>query len=256
MFKEKDKIAKEFMGKIINLSQIKNILLEGKRFPIVFLGDSITSAEWVHPNWREIVEYVLKEELQEKMGDWKIPSWGIRGINSGLDGASSEDLLVHLESDVFFYKPSMVICITGKSDMHYKISPIVHKENVTRLIQKITAKVPYFVFCTSTASLTKEFNQRYEPYVEWVKSLFPRPKAQFVNLFEKYRKFNLARLFTFISGGNEAVGFEPGDIDTLHPNQLGNAYIAKVILKEVFDIDFDPEKYIKETLEGKMYPGY
>lgn len=46
-----------------------------------------------------------------------------------------------------------------------------------------------------------------------------------------------------------------GDIDPHHPNQLGNAYIAKVILKETFDVDFDPEKYIKEMVAGEKFPG-
>jgi lysophospholipase L1-like esterase len=241
----------------ILLGEIRKILSKGKKFRIVFLGDSITSTEWVHPNWREIVEYVLKEELQKKMGgDWERPSWNIRGINSGLNGAATSDLLDHLESDVFFYKPEMVICIAGKNDMHYKVSPVQHKENVKKLIEKITTKVPYFVFCTSTPSLTKEFNDGYKVYVELVRSLFPCPRTCFVDLFKEYQKFDLTKFFTFISEGNEVVGFKPGDIDTLHPNQLGNAYIAKVILKEVFGLKFDPKRYIKQTREGKMYPGY
>jgi len=49
---------------------------------------------------------------------------------------------------------------------------------------------------------------------------------------------------------------EGGESDLEHPNQLGNAYIAKIILKEVFDIDFDADKYIRETFEGLKYPGY
>ncbi|MEA3449779.1 MAG: hypothetical protein U9Q85_02265 [Patescibacteria group bacterium] len=67
----------------------------------------------------------------------------------------------------------------------------------------------------------------------------------------------MKKIFTFVSeNGNADAGIEPGAIDFGHPNQLGNAYIAKIILKEIFDIDFDPELYIKETLEGKKYPSY
>ena len=59
-------------------------LKQGSTFKIVFLGDSITSAEWVHPNYREIIEYVLKQELENDLEDWKLPSWGIRVSILGL----------------------------------------------------------------------------------------------------------------------------------------------------------------------------
>ncbi|KKS30698.1 MAG: hypothetical protein UU92_C0021G0013 [candidate division WWE3 bacterium GW2011_GWA1_42_12] len=45
------------------LEKVTKSLKENGSYRILFLGDSITSAEWVHPNWREIVEYVLKEEF-------------------------------------------------------------------------------------------------------------------------------------------------------------------------------------------------
>ena len=92
----------------MKLEILKNHLLSGKRFKIVFLGDSITSAEHVHPNWREIVEYVLKEELSKKV-DWKIPSWGTRCFNSGFDGATTKDIVDRLEPDVFIYKPETAL---------------------------------------------------------------------------------------------------------------------------------------------------
>ena len=78
-----------------------NSLYEKGSYKIVFLGDSITSAEWVHPNWREIVEYVLREELSAKFEDWKLPSWGVRCVNSGFDGSTTRDWLNLLDSSVF-----------------------------------------------------------------------------------------------------------------------------------------------------------
>ena len=72
----------------LSINQIKDYLNENDKFRIVFVGDSITSIEWVHPNWREIVEYVIKEELEKVISDWRIPSWQIRGINCGFDGGN------------------------------------------------------------------------------------------------------------------------------------------------------------------------
>jgi hypothetical protein len=59
----------------LSINQIKDYLNKNDKFRIVFVGDSITSTEWVHPNWREIIEYVIKEELEKIISDWRIPSW-------------------------------------------------------------------------------------------------------------------------------------------------------------------------------------
>ncbi len=68
-----------------------------------------------------------------------------------------------------------------------------------------------------------------------------------ISMFVLYKKYPTEKFFTFL---------DEGDIDLQHPNQLGNAYIAKVILKEVFNVEFDPDKYIYDTLSGVKHPGY
>src|SRR3989344_1365212 len=97
---------------------LKNTIQNGI-YKIVFIGDSLTSAEWVHPNWREIVEYVLKEELSNQFSDWKIPSWNIRCINSALDGSTTLDYLTRLDDHVFFYKPQLVSIMLGANDSYF-----------------------------------------------------------------------------------------------------------------------------------------
>ena len=240
----------------LNLQIIKNDLLNDGKFNIVFLGDSLTSAEWVHPNWREVIEYVLKEELIKIFDDWKIPSWGIRCYNSGFDGASTKDLTDRLENHVFSYRPDLVICIIGDNDMVYGITPEESREYTKQLIQNITSQIPKLVYCSTIASGNKNYNQRYEKYLEQIISLFPQPKVQFLNLYKIFQQYSLNKFFTFVSSGNPEVGIKPGEIDFLHPNQLGNAYLAEILLKEIFQIDFNPEKYLQDTLSGKMYPEY
>ncbi|NMB56729.1 hypothetical protein GYA19_02210 [Candidatus Beckwithbacteria bacterium] len=46
---------------MILVQDIKQTLLKTSKYWIVFTGDSITSCEWVHPNWRDIVIYVLQD---------------------------------------------------------------------------------------------------------------------------------------------------------------------------------------------------
>ena len=240
-----------------SLATVKEKLLKENRFKIVFFGDSITSTEWVHPNWREIIEYVLKGELEKQIGDWKISSWRITCINSGLDGATTDDYLAHLDSHVINFQPQLLIWIVGSNDQLYKFGGKKHQVNVQKIVDILAPKMDYLIVCSDSTRLNDKANHIYEN--EYLKTLaqvsFPK-NAIFVDLFRKYKQLDLKRFFTFISGGNEVAGMKPGDIDFAHPNQLGNAYIAKIILEEAFQVKFDPEKYIQTTLSGHMYPSY
>ena len=81
-----------------NLEKIEKKLRQGDWYRIAFLGDSITSAEWVHPNWREITEYVLKDKMETILGEWETPSWKIRCYNAGFNGGiDSVHVIVRIE---------------------------------------------------------------------------------------------------------------------------------------------------------------
>lgn len=200
---------------------------------------------------------MLKEELATLIGDWKIPSWKIRCINAGFDGSTSRDLLNLLEDGVLIYKPSMVLCMIGDNDVHLGVSVEEYKRNIRELINRIgSSGVKDFIILTPPPVLNDKINERFMPYMDEIKKLFPSDKAVLIDLYKDFENIDLGPLYTFISTGNDVVGIKPGEIDFLHPNQLGNAYIAKFILKRLFDIEFDPEKYIQSTLRGDMYPEY
>src|SRR3989304_8891974 len=130
------------------LEKMTNALKENDSYRVVFLGDSITSAEWVHPNWREIVEYVLKEEMSAKLEDWKLSSWGIRCINSGFDGSTTKDWLNLLDSGVLAYEPDMVIVMGTVNDMDLGISVEEHVENLKKVLDRVSSMVGDVVYCT------------------------------------------------------------------------------------------------------------
>ena len=237
---------------MITLQEIAEAIKTKNKYWIVFTGDSITSCEWVHPNWREIVEYVLKEELTDVTGDWKIPSWGIRCFNFAYDGSTSKDLLDKLD-DIKIVKPDLVINVGGGNDRLFGISPSEQEKNVRTIINKLGTKV---VWATSIPAFSGNKNSEYESYAKLITQIPQSENLQIVDIFSKYMKFSLDRFFTFKSEANPEEGIKEGDLDVWHPNQLGNAYIAKVILKEVFGIEFDPDKYIKDTLSGEKFPEY
>lgn len=242
---------------MITLKEIKEYLLSGKHFKIVFFGDSITSTEWVHPNWREIIEYVIKFSLVDQMDDWKLPEWNIRAINSGYDGASQQDLLDRFDEAITKHEPDLVVFLEGAADIVWTMTIPQYLGLAKKFIERVRSNSRYFVFGGSIPTNKPELNLRIAPYIEELKKIFPIDRVKFINLFEELPKFDMSRFFTFANPyGNKLVGMKRGEIDWVHPNQLGNAYIAKVILEKGFGIKFDPEKYIRETNGGKMYPGF
>ncbi len=228
-----------------------------KIYRIAFYGDSITSAEWVHPNWREIIEYVLKDFLVTKTKEWWIPSWRIRADNCALDGATTIDLNEEIDRYVLKLNPNLIILMAGKNDIYKGVGIREHEQELEKLLTGFKESKIKTIFCSSTPSLEDKINKKFKPYTENYSKITDKCDTQYVNIFEKLQKFPLKSFFTFkLPFPNEAVGLKKGDLDPLHPNQLGNAYIAKILLKDIFGIEFDAEKYKKGVDNGDMYPKY
>jgi len=238
------------------LESLRTELVHGNAINIVFIGDSITSTEWVHPNWREIIEYVLKEDMTTKINDWKIPSWNLRCFNCGFDGSTTDDILRMMDSKIMSLKPNIAIYLENTNEIHYDATPEQHKKNVEAMIEKLSETCSYIIIANSICGNDAEYNKTLSKYANIVREITFTDNIIFVDTFSEYSKYELNRLFTVKSLGNEALGLRPGDIDFVHPNQLGNAYIAKIILEKAFGIEFNPEKYIEDTASGLMYPRY
>lgn len=228
----------------------------GRRFRLVFLGDSLTSTEWVHPNYREIIEYVLKMTLKPRFDHWKKSSWGIRCYNAGFDGATSADWLDLVDSEVLALSPTMVLVLGTENDPWGGISPEDGAENIARLVTQLrSGGVEHVVYATSFASLYRERDASYRPYVEAVQKRLKISGVPAIDLLKAFAEFDLQRLYTFrLDEDDDLTGEKAGDIDSTHPNTLGNAYVAALLLKEIFGIVFDPERYIVEARTDVKYP--
>lgn len=235
--------------------RIKSTLQDSTVFRIVFVGDSLTSTEWVHPNWREIVEYVLKEEFSDMLGDWKLPSWNIRTINSGMDGATTRDVLARLDQYVSRYEPQLVMLMIGGNDK-YDLDRTETKRNLEEIITKLKEQKIQIALSTDPALVNKEHDHKDEDLREIVRS-FKDEVDIFTDLHSEMKGMPLESFFTFISKeGNDKAGIKPGEIDYLHPNVRGNAYLAQLFLKHTFGIKFDPEKYLQDVSDGVMSPDF
>lgn len=226
---------------MIDLPDIQKQIDENGKYWIAFVGDSITSCEWVHPNWREIVQYVLNDKLD---GDW-----GFRGFNFGYDGSTTKDILEKVDY-IKSVNPDLVIMMIGGNDPFLNVSVEEHIKNINEIKTKLNTE---FILSTDNKPWNDFAVSKYLPYVEADKKL---GFDKFINLFEVSDSFPKERIYTFISEENPVENIKAGDLDYWHPNQLGNAYIAEVILKEVFNIDFNPELYIRDTVEGQKTPRY
>jgi lysophospholipase L1-like esterase len=246
------------MNKLLNNIQDKLALNE--KYTVVFFGDSSISTEWVHPNARGIIEYVLKMTLEEEMKDWRLPNWNLRFINAGLSGGSTKDFLQYMIHEVKDYKPDMVILVGGDNDLEdHEITEGLHTRNLDNILDFLTQKVETVVYCAAPY-LPKHptSNQRYEKFLAKVKQLEVLDKAIFIDLFEYFKSIGTDRFFTFkiSKTDSEAMHLEEGSIDPFHPNQLGQAYLAKRLLNDIFGLEFDPEKYHDTNLKGYKYPEY
>lgn len=240
---------------MIQLEDIKRALQEKGKYWIAFTGDSITSCEWVHPNWREIVEYVLKAELAKLLPaeDEAVSSWGMRFFNFAYDGANSKDILERL-ANITLVKPDLTVGLIGANDPFTGVSVDEHKENILLIKKQLESAGAKFVLSTCNNPWNETASSKYKSYAEVDQSL---KLENFVNLFDASSSFPNERIYNFVSEADiPQEGIKKGELDYWHPNQLGNAYIAKVILKEIFGVEFDSEKYMETTQRGEKLPSY
>lgn len=241
----------------IAFSEIADVLKSRGRYWVSFTGDSIASCEWVHPNWRDIVIYVLQEEMTKYLkGDWKTSEWGIKGFNFAYDGATTKDILSKID-DILLVKPDLIIGLMGGNDPALGVGVAESVKNIDAITHKAIGTGVKVIWCNSTpAGKESKKNTQYLPYAKAFTEMPEKEGFIKIDMFNLYAKFPTERFFTFVSEENLVEGIKAGEIDLQHPNQLGNAYIAKVILEGIFGISFDPEKYIKDTLTGQKFPRY
>lgn len=247
------------MNKLFN--KIENKLKQGGWYRITFLGDSITSTEWVHPNWREAIEYTLKMELEESMGEWELPWWKLRCLNAGYNGAPTGELIKFVDEDVIPGRPDLVIIMDTYNDKYININPDEHAKNLDTILSKLTMGVDDIVFSNSIARFNEKANIENKKYMATAGTVVEKykDKIQVIDMYSAFSQLELDKFFTFKYTKDDAdvtAGINAGDFDFSHPNSLGNAYIAKIMLKEIFGVDFNPDLYINDSLAGKKYPAY
>ena len=150
---------------MIQLKDIGKTLKDTGKYWIVFTGDSITSCEWVHPNWRDIVIYALQEEMTEFLkGDWQTSEWGIKGFNFAYDGATTKDILSKID-DILLVKPQLVIGLMGGNDPVLGVSVKQSIENIKKIGKLVINSGSKLIWCSSIpAGKGSKKNPEYKPF--------------------------------------------------------------------------------------------
>ena len=241
---------------------VKKQIEQDKLFFIAYYGTSATSQENVFPNWGEIMRYVLKDFFEEKIGVGEKAYWNLHTVNMGLNGASSDDLLERFDEMVLDKKPNLIFLSVGKNDAYLGIDKKNTEENTRKIIQKALDKNIRVVFKTTVPSIREDLNKKVSEYVDADRSVAKEFSNEnnfiFVDLFDLCPKDLIEKSYTLISpGGNKEIGYKRGEIDPIHYNKYGNAIVAKILLKEVFGIDFDEDKFLEDLNDStKKYPDY
>jgi lysophospholipase L1-like esterase len=194
------------------------------------------------------------------MKDWRSPNWNLRFINAGLSGGSTKDFLQYMISEVSDYKPDLVILVGGDNDLEeHEITAELHAQNLNKILEFLTSNVKNVTYCSTPYLVCRpNNNKRYAEYLSKVKELEVLSKTAFIDLFDYFKSVDSKKFFTFkiSKEDSEFMHLEEGSIDPFHPNQLGQAYLAKKLLKDLFGIEFDPEKYIETNSKGYKYPEF
>lgn len=240
----------------------KQSVLDEEPFFITFYGPSTTSMEFVFPNWGEIIRFALKRSLEEESNLYKIAYWYIQTSNYGLNGATSRDLRMHFDKLVTKRKPQLVFLNGSKNDPFLDIPLRETKRNTEWLIERCLALDVLLVFTTSVPALKDELNKKIMQYVDLdrrvAQGFQTNENLRFVDFYEHFKKDDTKKSYSLISpSGNEHFQVEPGQVDPIHFNRFGNAFVAKILLKEIFEIDFDHIKFLNDLEdESKKYPGF
>ncbi len=243
------------------LGDIKKQIERDELFFIAYYGASTTSQENIFPNWGEVMRYVLEDYLYEDE-HLKKAYWNIQTLNAGLNGASSVDLLGRMDKWVLDKNPNMIFLSVGKNDAYVGIEKKITEENTKKIIRKALDKNTRVVFTTTVPSLRKDLNEKTREYVEVDRSVAEKFSKEnnfiFVDLFGLFPKNLIEKSYILISEeNNEDIGVEEGENDPIHYNRFGNAIVAKILLKEVFGVDFDENKFLKDLSDNtKKYPDY
>ena len=186
---------------------------------IAFLGDSITAAGARNGGYCQLVIEGLKKEGVE-----------VTGIFAGISGHKSNQMLARLEKDVLSHKPDWMTLSCGVNDVWHGERGVKledYKTNITAIVDKAQGAGVKVMILTSTMikeDQSNDLNQKLLPYNEFLRELAKEKSCLLADLNLEMQE----ELKTFPADAQKGKQLTS---DGVHMNPLGNAMMAKGILK-------------------------
>lgn len=211
------------------MSNYLKIFNLGKPFRAVCIGDSTTSQEWCHPSWIDWLRFTFRET-----DDYEV-CMRRKFINNGRDGGTLEYFTKQFEEEIALYKPHVVIVSIGLNNLIPKFDKSETELSLEGLLRKIKEINADSITWSPYAIPNDDYISDLAKICKIYKELTRKFNGVFVDIFHEFLKYDLDKLFTFISNfENRAWNIKINDRDFLHCNCVGNQIIAEQIAKAAF----------------------
>ena len=210
---------------------------------IVFAGDSVTDAGSVNPVGEGLFDNLGHGYVRmiENLLSMSYPERRIRVTNSGINGHTSQALLMRFERDVISLNPDWVSICIGINDVWRQFdSPAMidaqvdieeYRKNVEQMIISLKGKVKGIFLCTPyymEINRDDMMRARMDEYVEVCQKLAVKHDCILIDFQAMYDEYFTVRHSSYISW------------DRVHPNQVGAMLMAREFLKAC-EFDFNRE---------------
>lgn len=195
---------------------------------IVCVGDSITKADYACKGYVALLQEYFNALY---------PQANIKVENLGVDGATSDDLIQHFESDVLKRHPDLITICVGVNDVcrHTKRQGnetdqeaiAKYEKNMSSMIDLAqNAKIPLLVLSPTPTGedLESRQNKLLAQFIRILKSIALERGVQFVDLNEPFTE--VIRAYQDAGDGSDNVV----TMDGIHPNRLGHRLMVNKVL--------------------------
>jgi lysophospholipase L1-like esterase len=202
-------------------------MMDDKMKTVVCVGDSTTSMEWCHPNWFDWLDFSLRQNDSD--------GWKTKMINSGVDGGTIPLFVDNFDFLIGRFRPDKVILSLGFNHLEM----LGDVDGMLRgLIARIQSTGSEVVLWSTYKTIKEDVNIKLEGVRDVYRDIAQEMSLKWVDMYEEFGKYDLDRLFDYkYQWENKEWNMQPGDVDFLHCNLLGNQIIAEKLAKEIWDME-------------------
>lgn len=224
-------------------NKILQNLKEGREYKIAFIGDSITSAESIFPNWRAVFEYILKFSFEEYIDDWRMFEYSLKFYNYSLDGGTTKEFLKSLKASLDEVNPDLYLVMGTSNDLEQGFEIDFFVKNLQEIFQIIEKKGKDCIYSPSIYGKNEERNNDYVLLKKGVFSVKKPEKVQIIDGYEIFKNYDIDKIYTLK---------DKGILDLEHPNAFGHVCIAKMFLEEAFRVQVNENLFFEEMIKGDV----